>query len=79
MVIKVRSLSEDARLSLEFVKAHPGVQARYVAAQLNIPGEDVMIALTILQGRELIEARLDLKYDKRKHADDSAIRFYAKI
>jgi predicted transcriptional regulator len=36
-----------------FIKEHPGVQAKYIAAELNIKGKDLEIALTIVQGRGL--------------------------
>jgi DNA-binding MarR family transcriptional regulator len=75
----VKPLSEHSIAVLEFIKAHPGVQAQVIAAELNIKAKDLMIALTILQGRGLIEGKLDLKFDKRKHSDDSAVRFYAEI
>jgi hypothetical protein len=75
----VRPLSEHARLILEFVKAHPGVQQQFIEAELNIKVEEFAIALAVLQGRGLIEGKLDLKFDKSKHAGDNAIRFYPKI
>lgn len=75
----VKPLSEHARLVLEFINLHPGVQAKVIAAELNIKVKDLAIALTVLQGRDLVEARLDHKFDKRKHADDSAIRYFAKL
>ena len=75
----VRPLSEHARLILELIKAHPGVQAKYITAELAIKEKDLMIALTILQGRGLIEGKLNVKFNKRKHTAESAIRFYPKI
>jgi hypothetical protein len=75
----VRPLSEHARLILEFVKLHPGVQQQYIEAELNIKVEEFAIALAVLQSRGLIEGKLDLKFDKSKHVDDNGIRFYPKI
>lgn len=68
----VSPLSEHARLILEFVKAHPGIQAEYIEAELNISVEHFAIALAVLQSRGLIEGKLDLKFK-------NAIRFYPKI
>jgi len=75
----VKPLSEHGRLVLEFIEAHPGVQAQFIKAELDIKTKDLMIALTVLQGRKLIEGKLDLKFDKRKLADNSAIRWYPNI
>ena len=75
----VRPLSEHARLILEFVKAHPGIQATYIKAELNMRVEDFAIALAVLQSKGLIEGKLDLKFDKSRQAGDNTIRFYPKI
>jgi predicted transcriptional regulator len=75
----VNPLSEHARLILEFVKSHPGVQQQFIEAELNIKVEEFAIALAVLQSRGLIEGKLDVKFGKSKHDDDNGIRFYPKI
>jgi predicted transcriptional regulator len=72
-------LSEQSRVVLEFIKAHPGVQAKFITAELNMSTKGLMIALTILQGRKLVESRAEHRFNKRKHVDDNAIRFFAMI
>lgn len=42
-------------------------------------GKDLMIALKILQGRGLVDTKAEHRFDKQKHAVDSAIRFSPKI
>lgn len=63
---------------LAFVKEHLGVQAKYIAAELNIKRKDLAIALTILQGRGLVDAKVDHMFNKLLHADNSPIRYFAK-
>lgn len=75
----VNPLSEHARLILEFVKSHPGVQQQFIEAELNIKVEEFAIALAVLQSRGLIEGKLDVKFGKSKPDDDNGIRFYPKI
>lgn len=64
---------------LAFIKEHPGVQAKYITAELNIKGKDPEIALTIVQGRGLVDAKVDHMFNKLLHADNSPIRYFAKI
>lgn len=75
----VKPLSEHSVAVLAFVKAHPGVKAHVIAAELCIKTKDLMVVLTILQGRGLIEGKLYVKFDKGKHTDDSTLRYYANI
>lgn len=46
-----RNLTVPAKV--ELITAHPGVQAQFIKAELDIKAKDLMIALTILQDRKL--------------------------
>jgi hypothetical protein len=72
-------LSNNAKKVLAFIKAHPGVQAKYVVLQLKIDPKDFAVAMTVLHGRRLVSPNLDLRFNKRENIDDRAIRWFAKV
>jgi len=57
-----RNLTVPAKV--ELITAHPGVQAQFIKAELDIKAKDLMIALTILQDRKLIKGKRIKVYSK---------------
>ena len=74
-----KPLSDHARTILEFVKAHPGVQAQFIAAELQIGWTVLATEMLLLQENGLVEGRRDPNPDSPLHPLDNPTRFYPKI
>lgn len=70
-------ISDDARLILKFIKAHPGVQAKYIVAGTHLGGQEFAKAFWMLQRRQLIEGRADAS-DVFSPSMYGATRYFAK-
>ena len=70
-------ISDDARLILQFIAAHPGVQAKYIVAGTHLGGQEFAKAFRMLQRRGLIEGKSDAD-DKWSSSVYGATRYFAK-